>query len=118
MTSSLLLVILLLWARFSQVNSEVACNSSQTCTELLYPGSECSTGGFCTNPYTKRGCLANRVPGWKKVRVCSSEDSPEAAALGYCKKPYSGLEYTEIRLAGQVRPGTGNTLFRFIFSRF
>lgn len=93
-------VLFLFVRHHSHVHAAVPCNISQTCNDLLLPGSECFEG-FCTNPYTKRGCLANRVPGWKKIRVCNSDDAPTAAALGYCRDPYPGLEYTEIRLASQ-----------------
>jgi hypothetical protein len=92
--------IVLLLTILDTTEAAVSCNTSQTCNELLYAGSECFEG-FCTNPFTKGGCLANRVPGWKKIRVCNSEDPPNASSLGYCHDPYPGLEYMEIRLAGQ-----------------
>jgi len=92
---------LILILKLQQVDAAVSCNSSQTCAQLLLPSSKCTSEGFCTNPYTKGGCLTNRVPGWKKLRVCSSDDPPNAAARGLCRDPYLGLEYTEIRLASQ-----------------
>ncbi|KAL7569548.1 hypothetical protein ACA910_013917 [Epithemia clementina (nom. ined.)] len=48
-------------------------------------GSVCNTqNGLCINPFLNGGCLAQRKAGWHKIRVCHSEDPPEAAQLGFC----------------------------------
>ena len=102
-----ILVAVPLAGLLSTTDAAVACNNSQTCEELLAPGSECvlqssnATTGFCSNPYTKGGCLANRLPGWTKLRVCNSDDPPDAEARGLCRHPYQGLNYTEVRLLSQ-----------------
>ena len=62
-------------------------------------GAKCIDGS-CTNPFHHNGgCLASMLGGdWEsKIRVCSSGDSPDAAANGYCR--VSALEefYTEVR---------------------
>lgn len=46
----------------------------------------------------QQGCLYNRLDGWQKKRVCSSDDPPDAAELGICRVPEIG--YPEIRLFG------------------
>ena len=54
------------------------------------------------NPfYDNGGCLRSALNGKgnHKLRVCNSNDGPEAAALGYCRE--SPFDYTEVRLAGQ-----------------
>jgi hypothetical protein len=40
-------------------------------------------------------------PSWTRVRVCNSEDGPDAADLGHCRVPYEGLDYMEIRIHNQ-----------------
>lgn len=97
--ASTLLVILSI--QYQSTEAAVSCTTSQTCKELLLPGSEC-IDGFCTNPYYKGGCLANRLPEWKEnVRVCGSSDPKSAVAEGHCRLAYNGLDYTEVRLASQ-----------------
>lgn len=67
----------------------------------MMPGATCNADRLCVSPFSNGGCLANLMPGWNKVRVCHSEDSPEAEALGYCRPPDPGMDYTEIRIASQ-----------------
>ena len=74
--------------------TRVACSSNEQCEAIVRPGSECDEEtGFCTNPFYKGGCLANMMEGWHRVRVCGSEDPPEAAALGHCRhSPFDHME--------------------------
>lgn len=52
------------------------------------------------NPYY-RGCFYEKLPGWDKLRACTSTDPPDAADRGYCERN-EALDYLEIRL------GAGN----------
>ena len=56
------------------------------------------------NPfYDNGGCLRNlaqRRNFTAKMRVCNSNDKPDAALLGYCHES-PVLDYAEIRIAGQ-----------------
>jgi hypothetical protein len=66
---------------------------------LLSKGSVCNLGsGHCTNPF-ERGCLYNRLPGWKRKRVCNSDDADDAEALGLCQAP-EFEDYMEVRMTG------------------
>lgn len=76
----------------------LSCTSTEECATIFLPGSLCENG-FCTNPYQNGGCLRNRLEGWNQIRVCNSEDTPEAIALGYCRPPDPSFDYTEIRIA-------------------
>lgn len=56
------------------------------------------------NPFFNGGCLYQRKANWTgQVRVCGSEDPPEAEAMGYCRSPSSAthFDYMEIRIHGQ-----------------
>jgi hypothetical protein len=78
------------------------CETNADCeATLMMPGATCNADRLCVSPFSNGGCLANLMPGWNKVRVCHSEDSPEAEALGYCRPPDPGMDYTEIRIASQ-----------------
>ena len=87
---------------FSQLQSFsyalVTCTSSPQCESVLRQGSEC-VNGFCTNPFYYQGCLRTFFPNLEKIRVCSSNDPPEAADKGYCKT--SPWDYVEMRVLAQ-----------------
>ena len=83
------------------------------CARMLgRKGSEC-VDGYCTNPFAKGGCLRNYLSETefgdnnnglnqsKKIwmRVCNSDDPPDAEAEGLCR--HSAFDYTEVRIAGQ-----------------
>jgi hypothetical protein len=53
-----------------------------------------------SNPFFNGGCLYQRKANWTKLRVCGSEDSPDAAEMGYCLAA-TDFEYMEIRIHGQ-----------------
>jgi len=53
-----------------------------------------------TNSY-HTGCLKQKLPGWTKLRVCNSEDTPESIALNRCRLPDPSLNYLEVRLKAQ-----------------
>lgn len=82
------------------VDAALSCSSTAQCEETLRVGSEC-IDGTCTNPYHQRGCLAQRLPDWKRIRVCHSDDPPDAELSGYCRPPDPDLDYMEIRLLTQ-----------------
>lgn len=80
-------------------DAAIACNSTHNpCEELLFPGSECRNG-VCSNPFEK-GCLqamananpqdyeqkklASLLASRLQIRVCNSDDPPDAAARGLC----------------------------------
>lgn len=53
------------------------------------------------NPFANGGCLHQRKANWTGgIRVCGSEDPPEAATLGYCRDD-DPFDYMEIRIHGQ-----------------
>ena len=101
------------------VQAAVPCTKHAECEAALRPGSECQSDGTCSNPYHKGGCLHNYfakedshssshnhghetaswVPTQHNLRVCHSEDPPDAALRGYCRPP--PLPYPELRLARQ-----------------
>jgi len=60
-------------------------------------GSVCRNDGFCSNRF-ESGCLSALRPeeNSTRVRVCNSEDPPEAATEGICRIP--DFDYGEIRL--------------------
>ena len=76
------------------VDAAVECTTNQACETAFWKGSECRQG-FCSNPFEK-GCLYNMLqdeedmlPSLAKriqsqVRVCNSEDPPNAAQIGLC----------------------------------
>ena len=86
----------------------VTCTDTSECESILRSGSKCSSG-VCTNPFHNGGCLAlkgitnnifddvHKAP----VRVCSSNDDPSSAELGFCRPPDLQLGYTEIRILSQ-----------------
>jgi hypothetical protein len=77
----------------------VPCNETAECETSFDSGSECHDGVCSSSNLFEQGCLAKMLPGWKKLRVCNSEDPPEAAELGICRTP--GINYGEIRIASQ-----------------
>ena len=86
----------------------VTCTDTSECESILRSGSKCSSG-VCTNPFHNGGCLAlmgmtnNILDDVHKapVRVCSSNDDPSSAELGFCRPPDLQLGYTEIRILSQ-----------------
>lgn len=81
-------------------HASVACTTTDECVAALRLGSEC-VDNKCTNPYHLGGCLQQRIPDWKKTRVCHSEDPPEAMEKGYCVAPDPNFDYPEIRILAQ-----------------
>lgn len=80
---------------------EFSCQKSEDCasiSELSGRAMEC-IDGWCQNPFLAGGCLQQRLPGWKRLRVCNSEDPPRAEAMGYCRPP--PLAYEEVRILAQ-----------------
>ena len=97
------LLLLLLFAQLNlmlRTQASVACQTTEECQRILRVGSEC-VQGMCTNPFQQGGCLKRMLEGWEKLRVCNSEDAPDAAERGFCKMPQLGLDYMEIRIATQ-----------------
>lgn len=84
----------------SITSATVSCTTDVDCEQVLRPGSRCIEGS-CDNPFGRGGCLKQLKPGWHSVRVCGSDDSPEALSQGECRLPQTGLEYTEIRIHAQ-----------------
>jgi hypothetical protein len=73
------------------------CRSTSECEQAVRRGSTCREDGFCSNPF-ESGCLSTLLPDKysTKIRVCNSEDPPEAAGAGICRIP--DFDYTEIRI--------------------
>ena len=82
------------------VSGAISCTTNKECVDVFYEGSVCNSEGFCTNPFHDGGCLASLLPDWHMVRVCNSDDPPEAQQNGYCRPP--PIEYTEVRIATQA----------------
>lgn len=104
------------------------CVRTVDCERALMKGSVCVVG-FCTNPFYERGCIGSILEERRleqqqaqgqgdvndndqqepqegnlptaRLRVCNSEDPPEALAAGHCRLPDTALDYTEIRIATQ-----------------
>jgi hypothetical protein len=90
---TLLLQVLLVFQRAVRASNK-PCNSTVECVTIEGIGSECREG-TCSNP-VEQGCLFSRLPGWKRKRVCNSDDTPEAAQEGICDPPQ--FDYMEIRI--------------------
>lgn len=82
----------------STVENTALCTSTEMCKLTYGAGYECSFGRCSNNPYD-RGCLVQKLPGWNKVRVCNSDDPPDAADRGICR--ISPLNPMEIRISSQ-----------------
>lgn len=108
--SSLLPVLtgILVWNELlsaSLVNAKVACSTKEECEQILGHGSKCSivagddgsSSQFCSNPFYEGGCLARFLPNWHKIRVCGSDDPPEASISGACRSAPIPA-YQEIRI--------------------
>ncbi|CAJ1957666.1 unnamed protein product [Cylindrotheca closterium] len=54
---------------------------------------------LCINKFYRDGCLKSYVPNWTKIRVCNSDDPPEAEDMGFCRQ--SKFDYMEIRALAQ-----------------
>lgn len=78
-------------------NQALPCTNNSVCEPYFGTGSQC-VGGLCTNPF-EQGCLYRKLPWWTKVRVCNSDDPPNAAELGLCRTPQ--FDYLEIRMHSQ-----------------
>lgn len=78
-------------------NQALPCTNSSICEPYFGTGSQC-VDGLCTNPF-EQGCLYRKLPWWTKVRVCNSDDPPNAAELGLCRTPQ--FDYLEIRMHSQ-----------------
>eukprot|EP00957_Ditylum_brightwellii_P099941 7615891-Ditylum_brightwellii.AAC.1 len=50
------------------------------------------------NPF-QAGCFHSRIPGWKGLRMCNSDDPPNAVNLGLCEAPSADFDYKEIRIS-------------------
>ena len=57
--------------------------------------------GICTNPFHYGGCLKNHFPNIQRIRICGSDDPPEAAELGHCRMTPFLETYKEVRIASQ-----------------
>ena len=94
--------------------SSVPCTTDEYCIQTLRDGSICSEDGYCTNPFYNGGCLKsllgsessgggdidrNNDMGWHRIRVCNSDDPPEAIEKGYCR--LSPFDYMEVRILAQ-----------------
>ena len=80
------------------VSAALSCSSDEECAVALPNGSLC-VKGFCTNPYYNQGCIKSHLPSWHKIRVCGSDDPPEAEKNGFCRP--SPMDYMEIRALAQ-----------------
>lgn len=72
------------------------CLDDESCRARFGRRSDCDKlTNFCTLPY-ERGCLDahERIGG--KLRVCNSDDPPEAQRDGLCRKP--NIDHDEIRI--------------------
>lgn len=90
--------VFLVLAPSQDVHAQVSCENDNECEEALRIGSKCIEGQ-CSNPFYHGGCLKSLLPEWDKVRVCTSDDPPEALANGYCRE--SPFDYMEIRILAQ-----------------
>jgi len=103
-TTFALFVCLSSWLVQAVHGSTVACVQTSDCETILRQGSQC-VDGFCTNPFYHGGCLKSLLPDdvrdnlKKRLRVCNSQDPPEAEQLGYCRP--SPMKYAEIRIGGR-----------------
>jgi len=79
----------------------VVCDSSMTAAAEETNGRRVPPTEF-DNPFTTGGCLYQRKEGWRKKRVCGSEDSSEIKESGghYCESS-NPLDYMEIRIHGE-----------------
>lgn len=81
--------------------SRVTCQTTDECTVAVGHDSTCVLPqGYCSNPFAA-GCFHSQIDGWVKKRVCSSEDPPNAQALGICQQPQDDANYMEVRLFAQ-----------------
>ena len=73
----------------------ISCQTDSDCKTEVGLYSSCRPGGICsTNPY-EQGCLF-RHGLVEKMRICNSEDDPNAAAQGLCR--LADIKYPEVRL--------------------
>ena len=92
-------------------SSAIPCTSTLDCQTRVHPASECQrllfpsndtsspAPSYCSNPY-QLGCLHRHASmEGAKIRVCNSEDPPEASSQGLCRIP--PVEYPEIRIYTQ-----------------
>lgn len=93
-----MLIILLLLLSIQSTAGSFPCSSNEECERLVGQGSVCRSDKLCSNTFFQ-GCLFGRLPGWNKLRVCNSEDPPDAAENGLCSIP--SIPYTEIRIFSQ-----------------
>lgn len=94
-------ILLLLCIFPTAIDAGVECTETAECEVIFRLGSEC-INGECSNPFYKEGCLKKLVPGWDKIRICNSEDGPDAIEQGICRGPNLGLEYPEIRILVRI----------------
>jgi hypothetical protein len=59
-----------------------------------------ATTPIISNRFSDGGCLYQKKKDWTKLRVCGSDDPPEAAQLGYCRDD-DPLDYMELRIHSQ-----------------
>ena len=85
--------------------ADMPCTTDAECAVAVSPFSVClPSKGICSQPHTnpiEQGCLKAKLPGWDKLRVCNSEDLPQAAEQGICQPPSPHLDYLEIRIKCQ-----------------
>ena len=92
------LAVILVIVQLLQVAPSMPCTTHDECEGAYRKGSEC-VDSLCSNPFSKGGCLYNMKEGWNKLRVCHSEDSPDAVEKGYCREAEN--DYMEIRIMSQ-----------------
>ncbi|CAB9514541.1 Receptor-type guanylate cyclase gcy [Seminavis robusta] len=118
---NLMMSWLFLWSILLLVTASVVAASADQQGDVLSPTNMVHAASATNDPNTKTntdnnqkkhlnpyfeggGCLRTLLgdsDGYtNKLRVCNSNDPPEAATLGYCQNSPL-LDYTEVRMAGQ-----------------
>jgi len=88
------------------------------CVEKYRSGSVCATDGFCSNPF-QRGCL--RTVDEKMldlIRVCNSDDDPEAASRGDCEIRSSEFEEVRILIQDWESPIFTSWIMQILLSEY
>mmetsp|Transcript_28694 Transcript_28694/g.57251 ORF Transcript_28694/g.57251 Transcript_28694/m.57251 type:complete len:909 (-) Transcript_28694:96-2822(-) len=93
---ALLRITLLLIISLSPAGASIVCEDDDVCIEKYRAGSKC-VRGLCSNPFVS-GCLQRYLgkDKYPNIRVCNSEDPPNATDNGICFE--SPFGYDEIRI--------------------
>jgi len=86
-----------------QQNAIIPCGSTRAALLLLFFISvpfQTTSSLHITNEFSNGGCLARRKANWTRIRVCNSDDPPEASQLGNCRSD-DPFDYMELRIHGQ-----------------